>query len=304
MTMTSLKLGFAGVGRMGMPMVKRLLAAGYGVSVYDTNETVVAALAKEGAARAKTPAELMTLCDVVLLSLPTPEIVQAVALGPDGLVSGKGARIVVDLSTTGPRTERQVAEGLKAAGIATVDCPVSGGVGGAEKGTLAMMVACEASVMETVRPILETLGKPILVGAEPGMGQMMKVINNLMSVTALSIASEALVLATKAGLDPDILIDVVNSGSGSSNATLTKIPKFVLTRSFDFGFSIGLSAKDIRLCLEESDALGVPMIVGGAVRQLLTVAKSDLGADADLTELIKPIEDWAGVTVAGANAKG
>lgn len=166
-----------------------------------------------------------------------------------------------------------------------------------------MMVACEVSTMETVRPILETLGKPIHVGAEPGMGQMVKVINNLMSVTALSIASEALVLATKAGLDPDILIEVVNSGSGSSNATMTKIPKFVLTRSFDFGFSIGLSAKDIRLCLEESDALGVPMIVGGAVRQLLTVAKGDLGAGADLTEIIKPIEGWAGVTVAGENAR-
>ena len=302
--MTNLRLGFAGIGRMGTPMVKRLMAAGYTVSVYDTNDVAASALMREGAGRAKTPAELMGLSDVVLLSLPTPEIVHAVALGPDGLVSGKGAKIVIDLSTTGPRTERQVAEGLRAAGITTVDCPVSGGVGGAEKGTLAMMVACDVSTMETVRPIIETLGKPIHVGAEPGMGQMVKVINNLMSVTALSIASEALVLATKAGLDPDILIEVVNSGSGSSNATMTKIPKFVLTRSFDFGFSIGLSAKDIRLCLEESDALGVPMIVGGAVRQLLTVAKSDLGADADLTEIIKPIEDWAGVTVAGGKARG
>ncbi|MFA6153334.1 NAD(P)-dependent oxidoreductase [Mesorhizobium sp.] len=301
--MTNLKLGFAGIGRMGTPMVKRLLAAGYTVSVYDTNEAAVSALTMEGAASVKTPAELIGLSDIILLSLPTPEIVQAVALGPDGLTSGQGAKIVIDLSTTGPRTERQVAQGLKVAGITMVDCPVSGGVGGAEKGTLAMMVACELSVMETVRPILETLGKPIHVGAEPGMGQMMKVINNLMSVTALSIASEALVLATKAGLDPDVLIEVINSGSGSSNATLTKIPKFVLTRGFDFGFSIGLSAKDIRLCLEESDALGVPMIVGGAVRQLLTVAKSDLGADADLTEIIKPIEGWAGVTVAGAKAK-
>jgi len=302
--MTNLKLGFAGIGRMGAPMAKRLMAAGYTVSVYDTNDAAVSALTREGAGRAKTPAELMGLSDVILLSLPTPEIVLAVTLGPDGLASAKGAKIVIDLSTTGPRTERQVAEGLRAAGIATVDCPVSGGVGGAEKGTLAMMVACEVSTMETVRPILETLGKPIHVGAEPGMGQMVKVINNLMSVTALSIASEALVLATKAGLDPDILIEVVNSGSGSSNATMTKIPKFVLTRSFDFGFSIGLSAKDIRLCLEESDALDVPMIVGGAVRQLLTVAKGDLGAGADLTEIIKPIEGWAGVTVAGENARG
>ncbi|PTE08558.1 NAD(P)-dependent oxidoreductase [Mesorhizobium helmanticense] len=302
--MTKLKLGFAGVGRMGTPMVRRLIAAGHTVTVYDTNTVAVSELAGEGAGRAETPAELMGQTDVVLLSLPTPEIVHAVALGPDGLASGKGAKIVIDLSTTGPRTERQVAEGLKAAGITTVDCPVSGGVGGAEKGTLAMMVACEVSVMETVRPILEVLGKPIHVGAEPGMGQIIKVINNLMSVTALSIASEALVLGTKAGIDPDVLIEVINSGSGSSNATMTKIPKFVLTRSFDFGFSIGLSAKDIRLRLEESDALGVPMIVGGAVRQLLTVAKGDLGADADLTEIIKPIEDWAGVTVAGGKARG
>jgi 2-hydroxy-3-oxopropionate reductase len=239
----------------------------------------------------------------VLLSLPTPEIVQAVCLGPDGLASVKGARIVIDLSTTGPRTERLVAKGLKAASIALADCPVSGGVGGAEKGTLAMMAACDDATMETIRPILETLGKPVHVGLEPGMGQMIKVINNLMSVTALSIASEALVLGTKAGLDPDVMLEVINSGSGSSNATLTKIPKFVLTRGFDFGFAIGLSAKDIRLCLEESDALGVPMIVGGAVRQLLTVAKSDLGADADLTEIIKPIEGWAGVTVAGKKAQ-
>jgi 2-hydroxy-3-oxopropionate reductase len=166
-----------------------------------------------------------------------------------------------------------------------------------------MMAACDEATMETIRPVLETLGKPVHVGLEPGMGQMIKVINNLMSVTALSIASEALVLGTKAGLDPDVLLEVINSGSGSSNATLTKIPKFVLTRSFDFGFAIGLSAKDIRLCLEESDALGVPMIVGGAVRQLLTVAKSDLGPDADLTEIIKPIEGWAGVTVAGKKAQ-
>lgn len=301
--MTDLKLGFAGVGRMGTPMVKRLIAAGYTVTVYDTNAGAVSALVGEGAGRVETPAELMGLSDIVLLSLPTPEIVQAIALGPDGLASRQGAKIIIDLSTTGPRTARQVAAGLKAAGITMVDCPVSGGVGGAEKGTLAMMVACDRQALETVRPILETLGKPIHVGAEPGMAQMIKVINNLMSVTALSIACEALVLGTKAGIDPDVLIEVVNSGSGSSNATMTKIPKFVLSRSFDFGFSIGLSAKDIRLCLEESDALGVPMIVGGAVRQLLTVAKSDLGADADLTEIIKPIEDWAGVTVAGGKAK-
>lgn len=301
--MPDLKLGFAGVGRMGAPMTRRLMAAGYAVTVFDPSAAAVAALVAEGARSAAHPAELRSLCDVVLLSLPTPEVAHSVAFGPNGLASAKGAGIVIDLSTTGPRAEKQIAEQLKASGIVTVDCPVSGGVGGAEKGTLSLMVACEAAVLETVKPILATLGKVTHVGAEPGQGQMMKVINNLMSVTALAIASEALVLATKAGLDPDVLIDVVNSGSGASNATMTKIPKFVLSRSFDFGFAIGLSAKDLRLCLEESEALGVPMIVGGAARQLLTIAKGKLGPEADLTEIIKPVEEWAGVTVAGAKAK-
>jgi len=302
--MPDLKLGFAGVGRMGTPMTKRLMAAGYQVSVYDTSAAAVSALVAAGAKAAANPAELRGVSDVVLFSLPTPEIAHAVAFGPNGIAAGKGANIVIDLSTTGPRAERQMAEKLKAVGVVTVDCPVSGGVGGAEKGTLAMMAACDAPTLAKVKPILEKLGKITHVGAEPGMGQMMKVINNLMSVTALSIASEALVLATKAGLDPDVLIEVVNSGSGASNATMTKIPKFVLSRSFDFGFAMGLSAKDLRLCLEESDALGVPMIVGSAARQLLTVAKGKLGPDADLTEIIKPIEEWAGVTVAGAKARG
>ena len=302
--MTDLKLGFAGVGRMGAPMTKRLLAAGYRVAVYDTNASAMSALVAVGAAAAATPAELRGRSDVVLLSLPTPEVAHAVAFGANGLASGKGASIVIDLSTTGPRAERQMAETLKAAGVVTVDCPVSGGVGGAERGALAMMAACDEATLAKVKPILALLGKVTHVGLAPGMGQMMKVINNLMSVTALSIASEALVLAVKAGLDPDLLIEVVNSGSGASNATMTKIPKFVLSRSFDFGFAMGLSAKDLRLCLEESDALGVPMIVGSAARQLLTVAKGRLGPDADLTEIIKPVEEWAGVTVAGTKARG
>lgn len=295
--MSGISLGFAGIGRMGAPMARRLLAAGHAVSVFDTNKAAVAALVAEGAQEAATPAELATSAAIVLVSLPTPEIMQAVALGQDGLSSGRGLRIVIDLSTTGARVERLVAAGLRQAKIALVDCPVSGGVGAAEKGTLAMMAACAAETLEEVRPILETLGKVMHVGNEPGMGQTLKVINNLMSVTALAIASEALVVGTKGGLDPAIMIEAINASSGSSNATLTKIPKFVLTRSFDFGFAIELSSKDIRLCLEEAEAQGVPMIVGSAVRQLLAIAKGSLGGSADLTEIIKPIEHWAGHTV-------
>lgn len=163
-----------------------------------------------------------------------------------------------------------------------------------------MMVACASDVLPRVIPVLEQLGKPTHIGEEPWMGQMLKVINNLISVTSLAIASEALVMGCKAGLDPKVMMDVINAGTGRTNATTDKIPKFVLSRSFDFGFAIGLSAKDIRLCLEESEALGVPMVVGSSVRQLVNITKSRLGADADLTEIIRPIEEWAGVTVTGS----
>jgi 3-hydroxyisobutyrate dehydrogenase-like beta-hydroxyacid dehydrogenase len=297
--MSKKRIGFAGIGRMGTPMVRRLLDAGYEVGVFDVNKDAVASLEKAGSRIAASPAALMGMADIVLMSLPTPEIVQSVALGEEGLIKGKGARIVIDLSTTGPRVMRIVAAALQAAGITPVDCPVSGGVGGAEKGTLAIMVACSSAVLPEVLPVLEVLGKPTHIGEEPWMGQMLKVINNIISVTSLAIASEALVLGTKAGLDPKVMMDVINAGTGRTNATTDKIPKFVLTRSFDFGFAIGLSAKDLRLCLEESDAFGVPMVVGSAVRQLVNITKGCLGPDADLTEIIRPIEEWAGVEVIG-----
>jgi 2-hydroxy-3-oxopropionate reductase len=129
------------------------------------------------------------------------------------------------------------------------------------------------------------------------------VLNNLMSTAALAIGSEALVLGTKAGLDPDVILEVVNSGTGRSGASLDKLPKHVLTRKFDFGFPIALSAKDARLCLEESDRLGVPMIVGNAVRQLLNITRDHLGPDTDLTAVIRTVEEWAGVEVRGKAAR-
>lgn len=302
--MTSRKIGFAGVGRMGAPMVRRLMAAGHAVTVFDASTAAVGALVAEGATAAATPAALAKAVDIVFLSLPTPEIVEAVTLGENGIAGAAGAKIVVDLSTTGPRVARKVGAGLAEHGLLLVDCPVSGGVGGAEKGTLALMVACPVAVYDDLAPLLQTFGKTFHVGEEAGMGQMIKVINNLMSVTSLTIASEALVLGVKAGLDPDVMLEVINAGSGRTNATTDKIPKFVLDRSFDFGFAIGLSSKDARLCLEESDALGVPMVVGSAVRQMINITKGKLGADADLTEIIKPIEEWAGVTVKSAKASG
>ena len=203
------------------------------------------------------------------------------------------------MSTTGATYAKRVAEGLAAKKIEAVDAPVSGGIAGAEKGTVAVMVASSDETFARLKPVLDQIGKVFHVGRQPGQGQTMKLLNNLLSATAMAISSEAVVMGVKAGLDPKMIVDVINSGSGRNTATQDKIPRCVIPRTFDFGFAIGLLNKDIRLCLQEADALGVPMVVGSAVRQLLSIATASEGADADMTELVKPVEEWAGVRVGG-----
>lgn len=297
--MTAQEVGFVGIGRMGAPIAGRLLEAGHALTVYDPNAAAVAALVARGATAAPSPAAVASAAETVLLSLPTPAVVTKVALGPEGLIAGDRVRRVIDLSTSGAAAAKALAEGLGTRGIATVDCPVSGGVAGARKGTLALMVSCRRPLYDELKPLLECFGKPFFIGEQPGMAQTMKVINNLISVTTLAVASEALVLGTKAGLDPETMIEVINSGTGRSNATTDKIPSFVLTRSFDFGFAVGLSCKDIKLCVDEGAAQGVPMVVGNAVLQLLGITKARFGEEADMTRIIQSVEEWAGVEVKG-----
>jgi len=295
--MAEQRLGFIGVGRMGGRMARRLLDAGYGLTIYDTNDQAAAAAVAQGAQRADSAAAVASAAEIVLASLPTPPVVEAVALGPKGVIEGRRARIFIDMSTTGATYARRVAQGLAAKGIVAVDAPVSGGIAGAERGTLAVMVSCPEATLGVVKPVLDSIGRVFFVGRQPGQGQTMKLLNNLLSAAAMAISSEAMVMGVKAGLDPQQIIDVINSGSGRNTATQDKIPRCVLTRTFDFGFSLGLLSKDIRLCLEEADALGVPMVVGSAVRQMLGIAEASEGTNADMTEIVKPIEKRAGVKV-------
>src|SRR5947207_8328648 len=153
--MPNKQLGFIGVGRMGNHMAGRLLDAGYAVTIYDTNETAMQRLEQRGAKRAKSAADVGSQCETVLVSLPTPDIVKAVALGKQGVIEGGKAKVFVDLSTTGPRVAKEVAEGLAKKGITAVDAPVSGGPSGAEKGTLAMMIACPRPLADELRPVIE-----------------------------------------------------------------------------------------------------------------------------------------------------
>jgi 3-hydroxyisobutyrate dehydrogenase-like beta-hydroxyacid dehydrogenase len=291
------EIGFIGVGTMGAHMADRLLDAGYGLVIHDVNETAVARLVQRGATAAGSPQEVASRVETVLVSLPTPDIVKAVALGGSGVVGGSKAKLFVDLSTTGPRVAVEVAEGLGKKGITAVDAPVSGGPTGAEKGTLAIMVSGPQAAAERLRPLLEHLGKVFVVGDRPGMGQTMKVLNNLMSATAVAITSEAMVVGAKAGLDASTMLEVINAGSGRNTASADKFPRCVVPRRFDFGFTTELLYKDVKLCLDEAEALGVPMLVGNAVRQLLAVAKASQGPQADITRIVCPVEQWAGVEV-------
>ncbi len=298
--MSKPSLGFIGLGRMGNPMASRLIEAGYEVTVYDTAEASVAALEARGAKRGANPVDVASKAEIVFVSLPTPDIVQKVALGEGGVVQGSRVRIFVDLSTTGPRVAAAIAAGFQAKGaIVAVDCPVSGGISGAAKGTLAVMVSCPRATYDALQPILQVFGKQFFVGEKPGLAQTMKLANNLMAAAAIAITSEAVTMGVKAGLDPNVMLDIINISSGRNSASQDKFPRAVVTRTFDFGFTTGLSYKDVRLCVDEAEAMGVPMVVGGAVRQMLAVTNATFGADSDFTNMARVLEQWAGVEIDG-----
>lgn len=297
--MSKQTIGFVGLGRMGGNMAARLLAAGYDLVVSDPSDAAAQAVTDKGARRLAGPAEVGAHADIVLVSVPTPDIVHAVSAGPDGIASGGRAKIIIDLSTTGPSMAKRVSADLQPKGIAWIEAPVSGGIKGAREGTLAVMVCGPREAYDTVEAILSHFGKLFYVGDAAGLAQVAKLANNLLAASAMVISSEAMVMAAKAGIEPEIMLDIINAGSGRNSATQDKFPKSVLPRSFDFGFATGLSYKDVRLCVDEAEAMGVPMIAGAVVRQMLAVTQAKYGANSDFTSITRVVEEWAGVEVRG-----
>jgi 3-hydroxyisobutyrate dehydrogenase-like beta-hydroxyacid dehydrogenase len=301
----SAPLGFVGLGAMGAPMVRRLLAAGHRVLAHDSNPAALSAAVAGGAEARESAAAVAAEAEVVLVSLPTPAAVKAVALGPGGLVEGGALRIYVDLSTTGARVAREVADGLAPCGVVSLDAPVSGGMAGAEAGTLSVMASGERAAFERVRPVLEVIGSnTVFVGEAVGQGQTLKLVNNLLAATTWAAACEAMAMGVKAGLEPELMVSVLNASSGRSFPTERFAAGPVLSRRFDFGFRMELMAKDMRLALEEAEALGLVMPTCGAARMLYGLALAQGAASADVTELVRVTEGWAGVEVAarGRNA--
>ena len=295
-----MEIGFIGLGKMGCPMARRLIEAGHQLTVFDTSKEAIDRLVALGAQTAASPKEIADRCETVLASLPSLQASLDVATGTGGVIEGSRVKRFVDLSTVGSQMAARIHGLLAKKNIVQVDSPVSGGVGGAEKGTLAVMVSGPRADCDMLKPALGVIGKVFFIGEKPGSAQTMKLANNFLSATAMVATSEAVVMGVKSGLDPAAMIDVINAGSGMNTASRDKFPRAVLPRSFDFGFTTGLMVKDVRLALDEMKSLGLSMEVAEAVGRLWEVVIRDMGAESDFTEAIKPIEKAAGVIVGGA----
>jgi hypothetical protein len=230
-------------------------------------------------------------------SLPSLQISQKVATGEGGVIHGKKVKRYIDLSTTGSRVAAEICAVLAKKNIVQIDSPVSGGVGGANKGTLAVMVSGPQADIDVVKDALSVLGKVFVIGNKPGIAQTMKLANNFLSATAMAATSEAVAMGVKAGLDPKIMIDVINAGSGRSTASDGKFPQAVLPRTFNYGFATALMLKDVRLCVEEAKSLDTPNHVMSAVLDQWEFTNTEFGGDSDFTMIVQMIERRAGVTV-------
>tara|TARA_B100000676_G_scaffold313218_1_gene392402 strand:+ start:1233 stop:2138 length:906 start_codon:yes stop_codon:yes gene_type:complete len=291
-------LGFIGIGQMGLPMARNLMKAGHRVTVFDVNKNALDKLQVEGANVVTSPKAVADGCDVVMVSLPTPDVVKSVATGEQGVVHGNQVRAYVDLSTTGSTVAAEVADVLGAADVQVLDCPVSGGERGAIAGTLTLMVAGDAQLFEQLKQPLASIGdEHFYVGEKVGLAQTLKLCNNFLSAANNVAAAEAMVTAVKGGLDPHVALNVINASSGRNSATDGKFEELVLTRQFNKSMKTRLLHKDLSLFTEEAQALGVPTWVGANVKQLLAYSLTQGMGDEASVSLIKNWEQWAGVEV-------
>lgn len=295
------QVGFIGAGSMGGPVAANLLKHGHSLMVHDVDAAAIERLKALGAEAAPSPRAVASGAAIVFLCLPTLEALREVALGSEGLCQGTEIKICVNFSTAGPAFVRELAQQLRASGITLIDCPITGGAAGARDASLSITVSGDRHVYDRIKPLLDCVAAHVFyVGAEPGQAQMMKLLNNMLSFAAFVATCEAFALGVKAGLDPDAMVDVINTGTGRNSATTDKFPRNILTRRFDYGAKLAISFKDISLCLEEAERLGVPMWLAPVVKQVIGYAVTQDGDRNDVTTLVKHYEKWCGIEIVGA----
>ncbi|ORB63446.1 NAD(P)-dependent oxidoreductase [Mycolicibacterium tusciae] len=287
-------IGFIGLGNMGLPIVCRLMAAGHRVVVFDTRASAVDDAVARGAQAAQSAADVADRVATVMASLPTPHASAEVA---DAVARGSAIRRFIDFSTVGSQAAQRNSALLAEYRVAALDSPVSGGVHGAEAGTLAVMVSGPRADFDACVPAFDAIGRTTFISTKPGAAQTMKLVNNLIAASSLAVTAEAMAMGVKAGLDAQVMIDVLNAGSGGTHASRDKFPRAVLPRTFDYGFATGLMVKDVRLYLDEARALGLPTAMAAAVAQVWESTLASEGPESDFTSIVKPIEAAAGVVI-------
>ena len=292
-----MQLGFIGVGNIGTPMCHHLLQAGHTVLVYDVNASNLARMVNLGAQQAESPRAVAQACDIVFSSLPGPREVEQVALGKDGIIdAARPGLLYVDLSTNFPVMARRVCAALAAQGVTMLDAPVSGGVAGAERGTLAVMVGGDKSAFDRCRPLLAHFGANIFHVGNIGAGCVAKLVNNMLAFANTVTACEGMLLGTRAGVDPQLLHDIIQASSGASWA-MRQFPQKIFAGDFTAGFTIDLAYKDLRLALELGDELAVPLLMGSICINLMRQARANGRGGDDLSGLMRVLENNLGVQV-------
>lgn len=286
------RVGFIGLGTMGSRMSKNLLRDGHDIVVFDIREEAVEPLAEAGADSADTMRALAAESEVVMLSLPGPdEVIQVVEEIHDQLGDGD---VLIDLTTSTPSTTNAVDEELTARGIDVLSAPVSGGRSGAENATLSVMVGGDRAVYEDCLPLFESIGSDVFyIGEQPGDGHGMKLVNNYLSFVAMICTSEAVAIGEQVGLDLETMIDVFNQSSGRNTATSFKFPEYIMPETYDMEYNMGLVEKDMQLLMDVSKNTGVPFMAGGTIRQIIAYIRTELGKEADYTEIYKYFNEIA-----------
>ena len=289
-------LGFIGTGNLGGALVTGLLKAGYELAIFDIDSKAMAALKEKGARPLASARAVGDHAAIVFACLPTPQICEEVALAADGVAAGKAIEIYVETSTLGMPSIETIAAALAAREIQFLDNPIVGGGGGAgvAEGKMATITAGPRAAFARIKPILKSLTRNVFyAGEKAGLGQVCKCVNAALAVTGLTIACEAMVMGVKAGVDPKLLLDIVNAGSGRNVTTEERFARTVLTRNFG-GNAMRIMSKDMKLYAETAHALGLPSLVGSSIAEIWNAASA-----RDMRHIVQFFESFADVEVKG-----
>lgn len=293
-----MRIGFVGLGAMGKPMAVNLVRAGHTVSVFDVSAAAVAELAALGAQSCSSPMALAMQSDVVITMLPNAKIVEIVLTGKDGVLAAESAvKTIIDMSSVAPESTRAMAKLALQKGIAYIDAPVSGGVAGAQAGSLTIMVGGDSAAVNQIQPILAVLGQKIYHVGEVGAGDAVKLVNNLLLGVNMAAVAEALVLGAKSGLKPEVMVEIIKGSSGRSYALEAKAPSFILKDNFAAGFAIDLQYKDLELAVETAKGAGVPVPLTTMAQQVFEMARAKGLGRQDISAVIKVWEELVGIEV-------